>query len=80
MMPSNTGIDVGASLREFESALASGCDPDHCRHILGILWRWQRDPDLCSESRAESANLVGRYGSRYLSETSQSIGRSGSGS
>ncbi len=79
-MASTAGIDVGASLREFESALFSGSDPEHCRHILGILWRWQRDPDLCSASRAEAANLVSRYGSRYLGETSQSIGRSGSGS
>ena len=60
------GIDVGASLREFEAALAAGTDPDQCWTILTILWRWQRDPDLSVVSRRTAEELLSRFGARYL--------------
>jgi hypothetical protein len=58
-------VDVTTALREFAELLGAGADPQRCRDVLALLWRWQRDPDLDEASQAHLRALLRQYGRSY---------------
>jgi len=58
-------VNVMSALAEFAELLRAGCDPEHCRDVLVLLWRWQRDPDLDEQSRECARRLIQSYGKTY---------------